>query len=65
MLFAIVMSQNAYKGKAHRMKRKIISLNKIGSTLCLMAEHHYKKLYIKKTTKENPMFGPFPVEGPS
>ena len=40
MLFAIVMSQNAYKGKAHIMKRKIISLNNIGSTLWLMAEHH-------------------------
>ena len=58
ILFAIVISLKAYKVKAHRMKRKIISLNKIGSTLCLMAEHHYKKLYIKKTTKENPMFGP-------
>ena len=65
ILFAIVISLKAYKVKAHRMKRKIISLNKIGSTLCLMAEHHYKKLYIKKTTKENPMFGPFPMKGPS
>ena len=41
MLFAIVISLKAYKAKEQKMKRKIISLNKIGSTLCLMAEHYY------------------------
>ena len=41
MLFAIVISLKAYKAKEHKIKRKIISLNKIGSTLCLMAEHYY------------------------
>ena len=53
MLFAIVMSQNAYKGKAHRMKRKIISLNNIGSTLWLMAEHHYKRLYTENHQRKS------------
>ena len=61
MLFTTLSRLKTHKVKIHGVKRKVFSLNKKGSTLCLKAEGRYKKRkkkkkYTEKTTKENLIF---------